>query len=211
MRNALVSTGLIRRIRRERARFQGKKIGIYGGSFNPAHDGHRHIATEAVNRLGLDTVWLMVSPGNPLKSQEYMAEFEARLESAREIADHNPNLIASTIELRLETCYTSQTVLKIRKAMPKTRFVWIMGADNMALFNQWRHYDCIVRQLPIAIFDRPAYSIKGFGSVFARRYRRYQVKPSALLKDMSLPRWCFVRLPRHPASATAIRRISGLA
>lgn len=193
------------------ARWQGRRIGLYGGSFNPGHEGHRHVALEALKRVRLDAIWLMVSPGNPLKDGSDMAPFDARLESARDLADCHPRLFVTDVEARLGSRYTAQTLDLITGSMPRTRFLWMMGADNMQQFGQWFRWRDIARKLPIAIFDRPAYSVAGFAGQFARAFARYQVKPHRLAQGAgsSVPQWSFIRMPRHPASATNIRHRLG--
>ncbi len=200
------------------ARWRGLKVGLYGGSFNPGHEGHAHVALHALKRLGLDAVWLMVSPGNPLKTDHHMAPFSARLESAHELSDRHTRLITTDIEARLGSRYTAETIESLTKACPRTRFVWLMGADNMVQFPLWHRFDRIVRALPVAIFDRPRYSIGGFAGLFAERYRRFQCRPGVLkarlnarqvgttgIGQIKTPIWAFIRQPRRPISATMIR------
>ncbi|WCL53883.1 nicotinate-nucleotide adenylyltransferase [Gimibacter soli] len=193
---------------RDAARARGRTIGLYGGSFNPAHDGHSHIAKAALTRLGVDEVWLMVSPGNPLKdAASDMAPFPERLKSAGRIA-RPPRMRATDIEKRLGTRFTADTIEALKARMPLTRFVWLMGADNMASFDRWQRWTEIPHAVTIAIFDRPGYARHRHGGRIARRFGRFLVKPQRLVRARP-PAWCFVTLPRHPASASAIRRQSG--
>ncbi len=139
-----------------------------------------------------------------------MAPFDARFESARELADCHPKLHVSDIETRIDSRYTAETIALLTGLFPATRFVWMMGADNMQQFDQWHRWDDIMRLVPVAIFDRPAYTVGGFAGRMARQFARYQISPQKLLKATTgLPAWSFIRMPRHPASATEIRRRLG--
>ena len=191
------------------ATWRGKRVGIYGGSFNPAHSGHLHVAIEAINRLKLDLVILMVSPGNPLKDgMTDMAAFDARMEAARQIADEHPKITVSDIETRLGTRFTAETIRHLKQLMPTTKFTWIMGADSMASFHHWYRWQDIVRSVPIAVFDRPGYALSGFAGRLAHRFRKFRVSPQQL-NSTRLPAWTFVAIPRHSGSATMIRRQLG--
>lgn len=167
-----------------------------------------HVAQEALRYLPIDAVWFMVSPGNPHKLDSDMAPFEARLDSARDLADSHPALFASDIETRLGTQRTADTLFALKTALPATRFVWIMGADNLKTFHTWYRWRDIVHALPIAIFDRPGYSEAGSSSRMAARYRKFRKRPGELT-SVHGPAWAFVRIPRHPASATVIREHLG--
>lgn len=190
------------------AKWRGRTIGLYGGSFNPAHGGHIHVATEALKRLGLDAVWLMVSPGNPLKDKSGMAKPKRRKKSLRALAGSRPGMIVTDIEKKLGTRYSADTINELCRLMPLTRFVWIMGADNMASFHQWQRWQYIADTLPIAIFDRPGYSVVGLNSKFARKRERHRVPYRHLLSTRA-PAWTFVPIPRHEGSATNIRLHKG--
>ncbi len=197
-------------LRRMAARWRGRRVGLYGGSYNPGHAGHVHVALTALRRLSLDAVWFMVSPGNPFKdAAPDMAPFDARLESARELADLHPKLVATDIEQQLGTRFTAETAMQLRRHMPTTQFLWMMGADNMRSFHRWTKAEQLIHTLPIAIFDRPLYSRVGLASRFATRYRRARVETPMLPKTCP-PAWSFITLPRHWASATEIRRQQGL-
>ena len=190
------------------SRWRGRTVGLYGGSFNPAHEGHLHVASEAIKRLSLDAVWLMVSPGNPLKEKAELAKRKRRKKSLQEMVEGQPRMIVTDIEKKLGTRYSVDTIKTLQAAMPKTRFVWIMGADNMVGFHHWRKWREIAEMLPIAIFDRPGYSVTGLNSRFARQYGRNQV-PYRQLLSTHTPAWTFVPIPRHTGSATNIRRLKG--
>ncbi len=189
-------------------RWRGKTIGLLGGSFNPAHDGHKYIAESALKIIGLNAVWLMVSPGNPLKPSNDMAPFEDRYASAQIQASH-PQVFACDIEVKMGTCRTLDSVKSLQKAMPETKFVWLMGADNMQQFDKWFGWQEIVACIPIAIFDRPTYAKGALNSRFADDYADNRVDSEELTGKAS-PAWCFVQIPLHHASATQIRAKKGL-
>ena len=177
------------------------RIGLLGGSFNPAHAGHRHIAQLALERFGLDQVWLMVSPGNPLKPRDGMAALAARIESANGIADGR-RIVATGIEARLGT------LRLLRTRFPRAKFVWLMGADNLAQLPRWHGWRNIVRAMPFAVLPRPAYNLRARGGKVAHRLRRSRLadRDAHRLADARAPAWSFPALPQHPGSATAIRR-----
>lgn len=181
-------------------------MGILGGSFNPAHDGHRHISLLALKLLQLDEVWWMVSPQNPLKPVEGMAPFEERLASAEALARH-PNIRVTDIEQRLGTSYTADTLAHLMRCFPKTEFVWLMGADNLAQMSKWQRWTRIFNQVPIAVFDRAPYSFDALAGKAARAFFRFKKKRSDAcnLAEMSPPAWMFFHTRLHPGSATNIR------
>ena len=187
---------------------RGRTIGLYGGSFNPAHAGHIYIATEALKRFDIDEIWFLVSPGNPLKRSEGMAPFEDRMASLKSLIKGHPNLRASDLERKLGTRYTADTVDALRHEMPTTNFIWLMGADNLTGFDRWCRWQDIVNALPIAVFDRTGYAISGFASGLARRFAKYRTPPKRFSVTQK-PNWTFVTLPRHPASATELRNQHG--
>ncbi len=188
--------------------WDGQTIGLLGGSFNPAHRAHRYIAEQAIKGLGLDSVWLMVSPGNPLKSTDEMAKLEDRLKSAESIAQ-SPHIVATDIEHTLGTKRTYDTVIKLLTAFPNSRFVWLMGADNMQQFNEWHAWEEIACTLPIAIFDRPEYSSAITDSGFAQKFKKNQVLPAEIYKAKA-PAWTFIASKRDQISSSAIRETKGL-
>ena len=182
------------------------RIGLLGGSFNPAHDGHRHISRLALDRLGLDRVWWLVSPQNPLKPVAGMAPLAERLARARRLARH-PRLVISDLERELGTQYTVETLLALRRRLPKVAFVWLMGADNLVDISRWRRWPTLFHTVPIAIFDRPTYSLKALTSSAARRFARFRVYGELdAFADRAPPAWAFVRARLHAESATMIRR-----
>lgn len=179
-----------------------------GGSFNPAHAGHRHIALLAIAQLRLDCVWWLVSPQNPLKPDAGMAPLDARLASATAIAGRSP-IRATAIESTLGTRYTIETVRALGRRVPQARFVWLMGADNLVQFAEWRDWPGLFRALPIAVFDRPTYSSRALFSQAARRFDRFRrrAKSAGQLADETPPAWVFMRCSLHRESATRIRAI----
>jgi nicotinate-nucleotide adenylyltransferase len=182
------------------------RIGLLGGSFNPAHEGHRHVAKLALRRLALDQVWLLVSPGNPLKPARGMAPFEKRLASAGRVADGR-HVVASGIETALATRYTVDTLRALRRRFPLARFVWLMGADNLAQLPLWRGWLAIARGMPIAVLPRPGYNHRALAGRAARRlgHARLASRCAATLSLRIAPAWIFLPVPQHAASASAIR------
>ena len=155
-----------------------KRIGLLGGSFNPAHGGHRHISLAAIDALGLDEVWWLVSPGNPLKEgKSDMAPFEARLASARLNARRAP-IRVSDFEARIGTRYTIDTVAELRLRYPRHRFIWLMGGDTVAQFHQWKDWRKLVESLPIAVISRPGYDRSAHAARAMGWLRRF-VRPSS--------------------------------
>jgi nicotinate-nucleotide adenylyltransferase len=180
------------------------RTGLLGGSFNPAHRGHRKISLAAIEALGLDEVWWLVSPGNPLKPAQGMAPLPARVASARAAARRAP-IRVTAIERQLGTRYTIDTLRALRRRYRRREFVWIMGADNLAQFHRWKDWRGIARSVPIAVFARPGYAAKAFASPAMALLRRYRVSPSQL-GEGSLPQIAWIAFDPDPASATALRR-----
>lgn len=184
----------------------GLRVGLLGGSFNPAHEGHLHISLLALKYLQLDELWWMVSPQNPLKSKADMAPFGERLASARAMARH-PRILATDLETRLNTRYTADTLHALKRRYPRTHFVWIMGADNLAQIPKWERWNEIFARVPVAIFDRGTYVFPALAGKAARRYgaKRVGVENAARLAKATPPAWAYFHIRRHPASATSIR------
>ena len=184
-----------------------RRIGLLGGSFNPAHSGHRRISLAAIRALGLDEVWWLVSPGNPLKDGAGdMAPLAVRLASARAMSRHAP-IRPSTIEVELGTRYTADTLRKLVRRFPKNRFVWIMGADNLAQFDRWRDWRGIARTVPIAVVARPGYDGQAQAAPamgWLRRHRR-PVDQAKNWTKWSLPALVLLRFRPDPTSATRLR------
>jgi nicotinate-nucleotide adenylyltransferase len=183
------------------------RIGLLGGSFNPAHRGHRHISLAAIEALGLDEVWWLVSPGNPLKEgAKDMAPFEARLASARDAARRSP-IRVSDVEQREGTRYTIDTVRKLKSLYPQHRFIWLLGSDTLPNFHKWRDWRSLAREVPIAVIRRPGYDSAAHAARAMGWLRRF-VHPSSQARywtDWSAPAILFLRLPPDTTSATAIR------
>lgn len=182
----------------------GARIGLLGGSFNPAHEGHRHLSLIALRRLKLDLVWWMVSPQNPLKSEEGMAPLERRLEKAREVAAH-PDIVVSAIEAELGTRYTVDTIAELKRRFPVAHFVWLMGGDSLAQFHTWRRWQAIAAQVPIAVIARPGFTSRALGSPAAQALAGSRIRDAGHLADRDPPAWCFIQERLDPASATALR------
>ena len=186
------------------------RVGLLGGSFNPAHEGHRHISLAALRALALDEVWWLVSPQNPLKPSAGMAPLAARIEAAGRVARH-PNLRVSGIEERLGTRMTAATLAVLRRRFPRVRFVWLMGADNLAQVPRWGHWRRIFRRVPVAVFDRSPYSAKALAGKAARVFAagRVPAARATAVAGLAPPVWVYLHQRRHSASATAIRTGEG--
>ncbi|MGH6659509.1 MAG: nicotinate-nucleotide adenylyltransferase [Sphingomicrobium sp.] len=182
-------------------------IGLLGGSFNPAHRGHRRLSLAARRVLGLDEVWWLVSPGNPFKADAAdMAPFAARLATAKAMARRSA-IRVSDAEARLGTSFTIDTVRRLRALYPQHRFIWLLGSDTLADFHKWRDWRELARTVPIAVLPRPGYDRLAQAARAMGWLRRF-VRPSGQAKswtDWSVPAIIFLRLPNDPASATAIR------
>ncbi len=185
----------------------GLRVGLLGGSFNPAHAGHVHVSLAARRRLRLDQVWWLVSPQNPLKAESGMAPFAERLAGAEEKLRNQNAILATGLEADLGTRYTADTLAAIKKLCPRTKFVWLMGADNMAQVPHWDRWTEIFESVPVAILNRPSYSLRALAGTAARRYRRHRLpeRDAPRLADSIPPAWVFLRIRLHPASSTAIR------
>jgi len=171
-------------------------IGLLGGSFNPAHAGHRYVSEVARKALKLDAVWWLVTPGNPLKRASELADLMTRMAFAGKLAGHSA--IVSDIESRLGTRYTADTLRALRRRFPGTRFVWLMGSDNLAAFGRWKRWDAIAQSVPIVVVRRPGTALDTLKSPLVRRFgqaRRLGQAPCVLLLDG----------PRSEQSSTAIR------
>jgi nicotinate-nucleotide adenylyltransferase len=181
------------------------RVGLLGGSFNPAHAGHLHVAQLALRRLRLDQVWLMVSPGNPLKPARGMAPLADRLASAAKIGGRR--IVATAIEASLGTRYTADTLSHLHRLFPRVRFVWLMGADNLGQLPRWRDWMGIMRSMPVAVLPRPGYNHRALAGKAAHRLRsaRLSVAAASVLASHKPPAWIFLPAPQHAASATAIR------
>ncbi|WP_371284592.1 nicotinate-nucleotide adenylyltransferase [Albidovulum sp.] len=184
---------------------RGQAIGLLGGSFDPAHEGHAHITREALKRFGLARVWWLVSPGNPLKATG-PAPMADRIAHARRVID-DPRVVVTDIEARLGTRYTAETLRRLKALYPAVRFVWLMGADNLAQFDRWQDWEWIMCNVPIGIFARPGTRLAARGSRAADEFARYRVAASdaRLLPGLVPPAWCFLDVPMRTQSSSAIR------
>jgi nicotinate-nucleotide adenylyltransferase len=186
------------------------RIGLLGGSFNPAHAGHRHISLVALARLGLDQVWWLVSPGNPLKDPSELPGLKKRVAAANEVARH-PRIVVTGFEEALGCVHTIDTIRLLKRRFPQVQFVWLMGADNLAEFHRWRAWEELFALLPIAVFDRPGFGLKARAGKAARRFAAAAVDDSdaAGLALIDPPAWTFLTIPLSGLSSTGLRATSG--
>ena len=185
---------------------RGPLTGLLGGSFNPAHRGHRRISLFTLRRLGLDEVWWLVSPGNPLKPATGMAPLAARVAAARQQTRRAP-IRVTAIERELGTRYTVETLRALLRRYPRRRFVWLMGSDNLAQFHRWKGWREIARLMPIAVIARPGYDVAAMASPAMAWLGRYRRLPNTLNDPTkrSFPALTLLRFDPDPRSATAIR------
>jgi nicotinate-nucleotide adenylyltransferase len=190
--------------------FPNMRIGLLGGSFNPPHDGHRHISLAAMARLRLDRLWWLVTPANPLKSAAHLPSLAERLPLAAECAAH-PAIEVTGFEAALPTAYAIDTVHFLKRRFPGVHFVWIMGGDNLAQFHRWRDWAGLFAALPILVLDRPGARLGALASPAARRFAGARLPESAApgLPLSAPPAWIYLTLPLCDASSTAIRREIG--
>jgi len=184
-----------------------RRIGLLGGSFNPAHGGHHHISRLALSRLDLDEVWWLVSPQNPLKLAAGMMPFAERLDAAERVAAAERRIWVTGIEARLGSTYTADTLKSLRRRFPRARFVWLMGGDNLVQLPYWRRWQDIFCTVPIAVFDRPSTALTALAGIAARRFARARIPIMAArrLALMTPPAWVFFHTRLDPCSATRIR------
>jgi nicotinate-nucleotide adenylyltransferase len=184
----------------------GMSVGLFGGSFNPAHDGHAHVAETALQRLDLDRVVWLVSPQNPLKEAAQTAPLAERMASARSVAP-GPRMIVSDFETRAGTRWTIDTLRALKARHPGVRFVWLMGSDNLESFHRWRGWTDIIRMMPVAVVARPGSLLESRAAPAARRFAGHRVssREARLLARMEAPAWTYLRAPLNPSSSTALR------
>ncbi|WP_425328551.1 nicotinate-nucleotide adenylyltransferase [Ruegeria arenilitoris] len=187
----------------------GQVVGLFGGSFDPPHQGHVHVTLEAMKAFGLDRVWWLVSPGNPLKARG-PAPIDQRVEAARSIMQH-PKVEVTDIEDLTGTRATADTLAALRRLYPQVRFVWLMGADNLAQFHKWKDWRLIMDTVPVGVVARPGDRISARMSPAARVYGKYRIDGTArhLLGRADAPAWCFVNVPMVDVSSTQIRSKGG--
>ncbi|MFT4091108.1 MAG: nicotinate-nucleotide adenylyltransferase [Asticcacaulis sp.] len=185
----------------------GMTVGLFGGSFNPAHEGHAHVVETARRRLGLDKVIWLVSPQNPLKSSRETAPLCERMAGVKGFAGAGD--VVSDFETRLGTAYTVETLKALTARFPAVRFVWIMGADSLSGFHRWRNWKEIARLMPMVIVARPKQAMKSRlspAALFLRSYRRPE-REARRVARMVPPAWVYLNAPLNPASSTAIRAL----
>ena len=184
----------------------GMTVGLLGGSFDPPHEGHLHISEIALRRMGLNRVWWLVSPGNPLK-QRGPAEIGRRLAACEKVIDGRAHIQATDLETRLGTRYTADTLRATQRHYPGVRFVWLMGADNLVEFHRWHQWTQIFGTIPIAVFARPGHQVKAGLSIAAARYAEFRLDPrrASALPFRDAPCWTLLSHPMRAHSSTAIR------
>ena len=183
----------------------GLKIGLLGGSFNPAHEGHLHVSDVALKQLGLDYVWWLVAPQNPLKPRCGMAPLPQRLAYAADKFEHHPRIVVVDLERAIGTRYTVDTLRVLKRRFPRVHFVWLMGSDNLESFRRWRRWPEIVRSVPIAIVMRPGYSLAPLSAKPMQRFAAARVTDLRNLATAPPPAIAVLDGQRCPQSATAIR------
>ncbi|NNM70896.1 nicotinate-nucleotide adenylyltransferase [Enterovirga aerilata] len=181
----------------------GLRIGLYGGSFDPPHAGHRHVAMAALRRLGLDRVWWIVGPGNPLKDTTRLPTVAERLAATRSLAGH-PRMVVTGFEAELGARYTVDTLRFLTRRCPRVRFVYILGADSFANLHRWRAWREITSLVPLAVVDRPGWTLRALRSPAARTLPLFRVPPQTLAGS-GPPAWTFLTGPRSNLSSTALR------
>jgi len=198
---AAVRSGALRGLHLER----GMKIGLFGGSFNPAHEGHHHVAETARQRLGLDKIIWLVSPQNPLKVTHETAPLSQRIEELKPFV--GPHGIISTFESRIEAKYTLDTLRALKARYPGVHFVWIMGGDSLAGFHKWRGWVQIMHMVPVVVVSRPGALMNARFSPTAKRFSHFRVRERGglTIPGMTAPAWAYLKGPLHGHSSTAIR------
>lgn len=182
---------------------KGMVIGLLGGSFDPAHEGHVHLTQQALARMGLDRVWWLVTPGNPLKARQ-PAPMAARLARARALMT-DPRVKITDLEAKLGTRATIDTLERLQAIYPGVHFVWLMGADNLVQFHKWSRWRDILRAVPVGVLARPGLGLAARTSVAARAFGVNQIARGENLRGKAAPAWCFVNMPMKAASSSAIR------
>ncbi|MDE3016737.1 MAG: nicotinate (nicotinamide) nucleotide adenylyltransferase [Pseudomonadota bacterium] len=188
---------------------RNRAIGLLGGSFNPAHDGHLHITLHALKKLGLDEVWWLVSSQNPLKASSDLAAYEKRLASARALASPHRRIRVLDIEAQENLRYSWQTIAWLKRRYRGAHFVWLMGADNLAQFHRWRRWRQILASIPVIVFDRAPYSHTSLRSKTALYAHGFPSKTIALDSICAAPRLALIHLRRNPVSSTVLRKSLG--
>jgi len=185
---------------------RGLRIGLFGGTFDPPHQAHLAASLLAMKRLRLDRVWWLVTPGNPLKDTRGLQPLEQRIAAARALTSH-PRIDVTGLEAVINTRYTYETLLFLRRRCPGARFVWIMGADNLRSFSRWQNWQGIVALMPIAVVDRVGPSLYANGSIAAQAFARFRIpeQDAASLADRKPPAWVYLHGLKSALSSTALR------
>ncbi len=188
----------------------GQRIGLLGGSFNPPHEAHRAISLFAMKRLGLDRIWWLVTPGNPLKQGRALHALRDRMAAAEAVARH-PRIDVSCLETVIGTRYTVDTISYLRRRCHGARFVWIMGADNLAQFDRWEGWRRIADMVPIAVIDRPPDGFRAMSATAAHALAPYRIteRDAATLASRRAPAWTFLTGLKSPLSSTRLRNPDG--
>ena len=188
---------------------RGRRIGLMGGSFNPPHIGHVHIAEEALRRLALDEVWWLLARRNPLKPADIYADHAERLGATRAFVARHPRFRVMDFERRLGTDYTVEVLEALSPVLSQGFCTWLMGADSFAMLHRWRRWRDIARMIPIAVFDRPGYTFAALASPAARALDRFRLpgRAATLLLECTPPAWTFLFVPRCPESSTRLRAL----
>jgi nicotinate-nucleotide adenylyltransferase len=186
--------------------YPGMRVGIFGGSFDPAHEGHRQVSLVGLRALDLDQVWWLVSPQNPLKSNAPSEDLARRVKAARAVAA-DPRIRVTGIEATLGTTYTAETLRQLLPRLPGLAVVWMMGADNLAQFHHWKDWQAIAASVPIAVFNRPGLALKALASPAARALAQWRLPEQAAsrLAGSPPPAWTFLSRPHIPLSSTELR------
>ena len=189
----------------------GQRIGLLGGSFNPPHAAHLLISEIALRRLGLDRLWWLVTPGNPLKMGNFLMPLADRVAACQEMAK-DPRIVITTFEKDLQTAFTAATLDFLRVRYPGTHFVWIMGADCLAQFHRWQQWQHIFETMPVAVIDRPAWRMKAAASTPAKTYSRFRIPElrAASLPGAATPAWSLITGPLSTLSSTQLRAARGI-
>jgi len=185
----------------------GQRIGLFGGSFNPPHEGHLLVAETALRRLKLDRVWWLVTPGNPLKETAGLPSQEERMAACRRLIGHDPRIIVTGIEAGIGTRYTQETIAFLKSRVPGVRFVWLMGSDNLASFHRWQKWRDIAAMVPMAVIDRPGTTLRAVASPAARALAasRLGEREASTLAAREAPAWVFLYGRRSDLSSTRLR------